>query len=784
MRKLILALLFAVGMQAQTTVPSLKIQNLPTVLNDTTTVDILVRQKTGSSANLGLVKRVNWSYLLSIFGGAGDTPDLQAVGNVGSTMSVPTNITLTHSSDENFSEIGLSDHSVTISVVDNQLNINPDSAGIVSNFAVGAAENPNDAIQLQQVAPTINAKQIPLPYKFKLIAKYTPNPDDSDSNSGGRYFDYETDSLRTFDLQDYITAVGGTSNAVISDITKVRNNIILSIELNDNFHQRGVLLLKDCYIINNELKVTSFQYKELTDLGYKDGVDPTHEPYSLHSTALYNDYVYYISRNQTMAGVYNSTPPQIFRLNVNNLSDYSFVTLPNSGGYLGQVGEMDVYKNRLYFIARASSSSANMCSIDADLANPAVLFPVSTTIGNRVPQLPPFVIYENEIYIPTYYASGTPANVAYNTIGIQVFDIAKKTITREVNQLPIATGITSGTLPAPHWITIFGGKIILHTGTATNNLNKKVVRIDAKTLAFEESFDLSRDYSNDNFVTAEGYVELYPENGSGNYYRFFYKDFAGTATIVDSNYYALGCPQYPVEKEKALLKLSDFENDIAAGSGTVTSVTGDTTGGINVATGTTTPAITASTASGTQRGTTKLYNNVSGTNTDGAPDQASVNTALAGINKKLFGSTTSASVDHTADGTTEKILYSFLVPAGTLSNGVISFYSQTIAAGTGSKTLRLKTNTTNTLSGATQVATHGSTAAGYRGLERTKISINGTTVTCIDASAITDGASVGNALNTFTFNPAVDNYFFFTGQVSSSGDSLNTSAFYQMFLKM
>jgi len=447
---------------------------------------------------------------------------------------------------------------------------------------VGVEADINGDVPEDDFAEAINAKQIPLPYKFKLIAKYTPNPDDSDSNSGGRYFDYETDSLRTFDLQDYITAVGGTSNAIISDITKVRNNIILSIELNDNFHQRGVLLLKDCYIVNNILNVTSFQYKELTDLRYKDGADPTHEPYSLHSEVIVNDYIYYISRNNTMSGAYDGTAPQIFKLNVNNLDDYSYVDLPNTTGYLGEVGEIDFYQNKLYFIARVSQSGGSyICTIDTDLANPQSLIQIGLSSSYRIPSVPPFVIYEGEIYIPTNYSSGSPANVAYNTIGIQVYDIAKKTITRQVNQLPVTTGITSGTLVIPHWVTVFGGKIILHTGTGSNPLSKTVVRIDAKTLALEESFNLNgQQYSNDNFITEDGYVELYPESNSGNYYRFFYKDFAGTATIVDSLYYALGCPQYPVEKEKAILNLSDLNNDISIPGTTNLSYTASPTNGI------------------------------------------------------------------------------------------------------------------------------------------------------------------------------------------------------------
>jgi len=436
MRKLIIALLFAVGTQAQTTVPSLKIQNTPVVLNDTTAVDILVRQKTGAANQIGIVRKITWPYLISLVSASVGGQDLQSVGNVGSSMSVPTAITLqkTDNLGNAQSQLTLSETAGQITFGQNRIEVTDDGVKFV-----------NDA-----------AESFVLPNK-----------------PPGTYTLATADEVGTQNLAQ-ILAEGNTAE----------NDIILQNE----HHLR----------LEGSDPVTKY-----AELRWIDGF-----------------------------GIASTTNEFLF-------NDKNMV---RSVGGLPANLEGDVPLGAL-----ADSLSGNFIPIGGTITGQPVTGDVELIESVKI----------KSANLNRYFSFGDEGDVRiYNDEVVQNNTAYFRSVNTEFS--------------------------ILYDGFITS------YRFDPL-----------------NIIVASGHADFKGVEGASDY-----------SEIDPTNKLIYAQRQY-------------VDDAIAAsGSGTVTSVTGDTTGGINVATGTTTPAITASTASGTQRGTTKLYNNVVGTNTDGAPDQSSVKTAL------------------------------------------------------------------------------------------------------------------------------------------------------------
>lgn len=147
--------------------------------------------------------------------------------------------------------------------------------------------------------------------------------------------------------------------------------------------------------------------------------------------------------------------------------------------------------------------------------------------------------------------------------------------------------------------------------------------------------------------------------------------------------------------------------------------------------------------------------------------------------KTLFADTVDSS---TVTGTTsETILQSYLIPANTIGVGTLSFenlFSKTGTAGTCTYNVRI--NTSNSLSGATTIATSGSVTA----TDLSKVMVRkaylktGNNLTIYPASSgISVPAQSSLAPTTVTFNPTVDNYVIVSVTLANAADSAKQVGF-------
>ena len=130
----------------------------------------------------------------------------------------------------------------------------------------------------------------------------------------------------------------------------------------------------------------------------------------------------------------------------------------------------------------------------------------------------------------------------------------------------------------------------------------------------------------------------------------------------------------------------------------------------------------------------------------------------------------------------ETILYSKLIPANTFKAGDFMNLFSRIArpsptASSGAVLQRVKINTSNTLTGAIQIATNAFTA-GVSGnqfvtTQRTFNVTNGFLIGTISSQSYPLDIGNSNAPPQFNvFNPSIDNYIFITGQLFFSGDTM------------
>lgn len=131
--------------------------------------------------------------------------------------------------------------------------------------------------------------------------------------------------------------------------------------------------------------------------------------------------------------------------------------------------------------------------------------------------------------------------------------------------------------------------------------------------------------------------------------------------------------------------------------------------------------------------------------------------------------------------TTETISQSLLIPANTFSsNGALEIIARMSKTGTaGTTTFKAYKNTTNSLTGATLIATFGATfpASNVFAICSRIFRINSNLMTGLGASgasAVDTGASANAALST-TFTTNVDNYIIFSITLASTADSVNVS---------
>jgi len=161
--------------------------------------------------------------------------------------------------------------------------------------------------------------------------------------------------------------------------------------------------------------------------------------------------------------------------------------------------------------------------------------------------------------------------------------------------------------------------------------------------------------------------------------------------------------------------------------------------------------------------------------TDKSPSEDAVYDNLANVKRTLIKSTTTGSL---ITGTiTQTILYSQLIPANTFKNG--DFFNIEIArigkvgtVGTLRNTIRI--NTTNTLTGSIQIADNMGTVVNNISIPIQRIfSIESNNLVGFSANQTpTDILTSSTAITSYAFNPAIDNYIFVCGTLSSASDSM------------
>lgn len=167
--------------------------------------------------------------------------------------------------------------------------------------------------------------------------------------------------------------------------------------------------------------------------------------------------------------------------------------------------------------------------------------------------------------------------------------------------------------------------------------------------------------------------------------------------------------------------------------------------------------------------------------TDKSPSEDAVFDALANVSRNIIlDATPSTAVTSTL---TETIFKSYFLPANTFSSSTLikipSFLiSKTGTAGTA--IIKIYFNSTNTLSGATQIATY--TIAGtttYVTINRTFILTSGTIkgFSFISGGSLTDVTTAGNGFSSAAFDTTTDKYIITSCTLSNSADSVSQFSF-------
>jgi len=257
-------------------------------------------------------------------------------------------------------------------------------------------------------------------------------------------------------------------------------------------------------------------------------------------------------------------------------NDIRYIDFPSTAQYLGNTTDILAYKNKIYCLFGIGGSSfAYFVEIDENLNSYSVLFTAgNVSSSRRIRRDSPFLIYNDEIYIPNYNNASAP--LAYNSMGITVYDFSGK-IKRETFSQPITDGFTSGQI-IPHWMAIFNGRIIISVsnGQSSSGNHREVIRFNCDTLLVEEVIQLEQIITDDNSLFSDGYIYLNGEinpsaevNFTPNLTKIKYNDFTDI-TIEISNYndgYGSGASLNPIiSQDTNRYKLSQFIND---GNGTI-----------------------------------------------------------------------------------------------------------------------------------------------------------------------------------------------------------------------
>lgn len=162
-----------------------------------------------------------------------------------------------------------------------------------------------------------------------------------------------------------------------------------------------------------------------------------------------------------------------------------------------------------------------------------------------------------------------------------------------------------------------------------------------------------------------------------------------------------------------------------------------------------------------------------------APSQNAVFDALAlKQNTLVYTPYRNVQTSQTAiTGTTaETIVFTATIPAGSFNSVDVLkiLFGANKTTGLGAYNLRLRVNTTNTISGAPTIATYTGSASSQVNVMMRNFNLNGGNLYGLagSASGLTDIVVSGSALGSNTLNPANTFYLFATVQLGNSGDSI------------
>jgi len=185
-------------------------------------------------------------------------------------------------------------------------------------------------------------------------------------------------------------------------------------------------------------------------------------------------------------------------------------------------------------------------------------------------------------------------------------------------------------------------------------------------------------------------------------------------------------------------------------------------------------------ASPTVKGIAKLYENLLASNTDGSVHQSALVTEFATKQTNFYkDASTSTAVTGTTANT---ILVSHLIPANTFAVGTVAEVRCNIqrVGANANATYRMYTNTSNSLTGATQIATFNNTTTGlFSPFKRLFALKTGNLLFGAGASStlLNDEVINTTAPSSTSFDPTVDNYIIISVIPQNASDSFTSETF-------
>ncbi len=190
-------------------------------------------------------------------------------------------------------------------------------------------------------------------------------------------------------------------------------------------------------------------------------------------------------------------------------------------------------------------------------------------------------------------------------------------------------------------------------------------------------------------------------------------------------------------------------------------------------------ALTYETSTDLWKNKTIIEDSITNGVTDKAPSQNAVFDALAlkqaVLSYSPFRSIQTSQTVHTGT-TAETLIFTATIPAGAFSSTdiikVLYGVNKTTALGT--YALRIRVNTTNTISGAPTIALYSGSATAQVNVLQRNFNLNGGNLYgfMFTTSGLTDITAQGGSLGSTTLNPANQFFIFATIILNNSGDSI------------